>query len=82
MNKPASFSDMKRVNKLSYNDFNRWVFSLYNSAYYDGLKTGNWASDESIFDILCRNGIDTEKACKICDEILKIDDECPYVLEV
>lgn len=82
MNKPASFSDMKRVNKMSYNDFNRWVSSIYKSGYNDGLDTNNWVSDEDIFAILRSEGIGKERANRICDRIMEIGGESPWILEV
>lgn len=36
MNKVADFKTYKRVQKLSFNDFNRWVVALYGSGYDNG----------------------------------------------
>ncbi len=38
--KPISFSDYKKVQKLSFNDFNYWITQIYTSAYKDGYDDG------------------------------------------
>lgn len=36
MRKVASYADFKRLKSLSFNDFNRWVITLYQQGYEDG----------------------------------------------
>lgn len=36
MRKVASYADFKRLKSLSFNDFNRWVITLYQQGYNDG----------------------------------------------
>lgn len=36
MKKLVDFNNWKQVKKLSLNDFNRWVISIYQSGYKDG----------------------------------------------
>lgn len=40
MRKPISFSDYKKIQKASYNDFNYWITEVYTSAYKDGYEDG------------------------------------------
>lgn len=36
MRKVASYADFKKLKSLSFNDFNRWVITLYQQGYEDG----------------------------------------------
>lgn len=36
MRKVASYADFKRLKSLLFNDFNRWVITLYQQGYEDG----------------------------------------------
>ena len=36
MNKPVEFALYKKVSKLSYNEFNRWITNMYTIAFKDG----------------------------------------------
>lgn len=50
MKKIADFSTYKRLRKMSFTDFNRWVTSIYMSGVQDGLKEGEKELEEcSIF---------------------------------
>ena len=43
MKKPVNFSIYAKAQKLSYNDFNRWIKEIYTDAYKDGYEDG-WKS--------------------------------------
>ena len=43
--KPITFAELKRIQKLSLNEFNRWITALCKEIYEDGLREG-----ESEFD--------------------------------
>ena len=43
--KPITFAQLKRIQKMSLNDFNRWLTELCKAMYSDGFKEG-----ESEFD--------------------------------
>ena len=43
--KPISFAQLKQIQKMSLNDFNRWLMELCKVMYSDGFKEG-----ESEFD--------------------------------
>lgn len=43
--KPITFAQLKRIQKMSLNDFNRWLTELCKTMYSDGFKEG-----ESEFD--------------------------------
>ena len=43
--KPISFAQLKQIQKMSINDFNRWLMELCKAMYSDGFKEG-----ESEFD--------------------------------
>ena len=43
--KPITFAQLKRIQKMSLNDFNRWLTELCRAMYSDGFKEG-----ESEFD--------------------------------
>jgi len=43
--KPISFAQLKQIQKMSLNDFNRWLMELCKAMYSDGFKEG-----ESEFD--------------------------------
>lgn len=43
--KPITFAQLKRIQKMSLNDFNRWLMELCKAMYSDGFKEG-----ESEFD--------------------------------
>ena len=43
--KPITFAELKRIQKMSLNDFNRWITALCKVIYQDGLREG-----ESEFD--------------------------------
>lgn len=38
--KPITFAQLKRIQKMSLNDFNRWLMELCKAMYSDGFKEG------------------------------------------
>ena len=81
MKKPVDFSTYKMVRNLSFNDFNRWVMSIYASAYQDGIDDADSdcvaaLTDERMMElILSVKGIGKRRAeellVKICEEGVK-----------
>lgn len=77
--KPANFSTLKLVQKMSLNQFNRWVMSVYQSGFADGLKEGEKELDDCIAEmtddrlmeiLLSINGVGEKRAKQIYDAIL------------
>lgn len=81
--KPASFSDFKRVQKLSLNDFNRWMTVLYQTAFEAGLHEGESELNEAIIldedrllqIILSVKGVGQKRAELIVDKILSEEND-------
>lgn len=48
MSKPVDFATYRRVQKLSYNEFNRWVMSIYSSGLQEGI---NITEDDVIAEL-------------------------------
>ena len=44
--KPISFAQLKQIQKMSLNDFNRWLMELCKAMYSDGFKEGESAFDD------------------------------------
>lgn len=79
--KPASFSDMKKVQKMTLNQFNRWVECVYKSGMQDGLDT---VYEETVAEIpeddlrsilLSVKGIGEKRADEIMKKILSYEIE-------
>lgn len=45
--KPLKFAEFKRLQKLSLNEFNRWLVALCKSMYEDGFKEGESEFDDA-----------------------------------
>lgn len=75
--KPASFSDMKKVQKMTLNQFNRWVECVYKSGMQDGLDTvyedtvAEVAEDDLYEILLSVKGIGPKRADDVMRKILK-----------
>lgn len=75
--KPASFSDMKKVQKMTLNQFNRWVECVYKSGMQDGLDTvyeetvAEVAEDDLYEILLSVKGIGPKRADEVMRKILK-----------
>lgn len=77
--KTASFSDFKRIQRMSLNDFNVWMRVFYQSAYEDGLKEGEadfedcvaTVSEDRLMEILLSvKGIGQVRANQVVNAIL------------
>ena len=45
--KPITFAELKRIQKLSLNEFNRWITALCREIYEDGLREGESEFDDA-----------------------------------
>ena len=45
--KPITFAELKRIQKLSLNEFNRWITALCKEVYEDGLREGESEFDDA-----------------------------------
>ena len=76
MKKPADFATYKMVKNLSFNDFNRWVTSIYGSGYCDGQDAINEGCVAALTDdrlleiILSVKGIGKNRAQELMQKIL------------
>ena len=48
MKKPVNFSDYTKVQKLSFNEFNKWVIEIYKSGFTDGYQECADSSNECL----------------------------------
>ena len=85
MKKPADFGTYKRLRKMSFNEFNRWITEFYAAAYQDGADSVVVESDppdhpdlvaameeERLYEILLSiPGIGVKRADRIMEAILK-----------
>lgn len=75
--KPVSFSTYKMLRKLSHNDFNRWVISVYNSGLQDGINitdeevVAELNEDRLLQILLSIKGIGQKRAEEIVEKILE-----------
>ena len=77
--KPITFAQLKRIQKMSLNDFNRWIESLCRTIYEDGLREGESEFDnaailteERLMEILLSvKGIGRNRAEQVVEIILK-----------
>ena len=70
MRKLASFTDFKKVRNLSFNDFNRWVISVYQSGFEDG-KAENVPENDISEDLVA--SMDTERFVEVVKSVPGID---------
>ena len=75
MTKVADFATYKMVKNLSFNDFNRWVLSIYNSGYEEGQHSCNddcmaALTDERLLEIILSvKGIGKNRAIEVLKKI-------------
>lgn len=52
MRKVADFKTFKTLKNMSFNDFNRWVISVYQSGYKDGAdeEAEKYGDNPTVFD--------------------------------
>ena len=76
--KPITFAELKRIQKLSLNEFNRWITALCKEVYEDGLREGESEFDDAailtadrfIEIMLSVKGIGRNRAEQVLDIIL------------
>ena len=76
--KPLSFAELKRIQKMSLNEFNRWLVELCKAMYSDGFKEGESEFDdcailteERLMEILLSvKGIGKNRAEQVIELIL------------
>lgn len=76
--KLLNFQDAKRLQRLSLNDLNRWVVSLYGSGYEDGKKEAEEqikaeaavVTEEQLIEILRTFRISEKRAAEIVEKII------------
>ena len=77
--KPVHFRDYKQIQKMTFNQFNRWVEVLYKSGFEDGLNAGQdnviaEISDDELMEILLSvKGIGRKRAEQVIEKIEKIE---------
>lgn len=45
--KPITFAQLKQIQKMSLNEFNRWLSALCTTLYQDGIKEGESSFDDA-----------------------------------
>ena len=79
MKKPVDFSTYKMVKNLTFNDFNRWVVSIYNTGYQDGLNSEPdyvELTDDDLLDILLSvKGIGKNRSLQVVEKVLDYGNE-------
>ena len=78
MSKPVEFALYKKVSKLSYNDFNRWITNMYTIAFKDGADAASLPEDcEAVLTedrlreiLLSVKGIGERRADEVIEKIL------------
>lgn len=76
--KPITFAELKRIQKLSLNEFNRWITALCKEIYEDGLREGESEFDDAailtadrLMDIMLSvKGIGRNRAEQVLEAIL------------
>lgn len=84
--KPITFAELKRIQKMSLNEFNRWIAALCTTLYEDGLREGESEFDdcailteERLMEIMLSvKGIGKNRAEQVINVILneEIDNGC------
>ena len=73
--KPVKYADFKRIQKMSLNDFNRWIQDVCKDMYEQGLNYGAVWMEDDLFRLLRSEGIGAERANRIIDKMLEVRDE-------
>lgn len=90
MRKAADFSTYQSLQSMSYNQFNRWVRSVYATAYQDGYDEGSKEfgdtplvlDEDSLYGLLVSvPGVGNKMANKIVDRFLERWDENELQIE-
>lgn len=84
MRKVADFNTYRSLRSMSYNQFNRWIQSVYATAYQDGYDEGGKEfgytplvlDEDSLYELLVSvPGVGNKTANKIVDRFLERWDE-------
>lgn len=76
MDKPIDFATYRSVQKMSYNGFNRFAVSMYNSGLQDGINivrddVAAELTDDRLYDIIRSvKGIGEKRAREVVDKVL------------
>ena len=90
MRKVADFSTYRSLRSMSYNQFNRWIQSVYATAYQDGYDEGGKEfgdtplvlDEDSLYELLVSvPGVGNKMANKIVDRFLERWDENELQIE-
>lgn len=73
--KPLSFSDYKKLQKMSYNQVNFFLKKFYEDAFNDGCEYGQPLSDDEIFRVLRSEKIGVSRADRIIKKLFGEWDE-------
>jgi hypothetical protein len=72
--KPVKYADFKRIQKMSLNDFNRWMHGICKDMYVQGLNYGAVWTEDDLFRLLRSEGIGAERANRIIDKMLEVNE--------
>lgn len=76
MNKPVDFSTYQQLRKMSFNDVNKWVISIYQSGVQDGINITNddviaeLDEDQLLEIMLSVKGIGKNRALQVIEKII------------
>lgn len=76
MKKPIDFSTYKQIQKMTLNDLNRWVVSVYQSGFEDGLSKNDEGllielDENQLYELIFSiEEIDSDLARRIVDVII------------
>jgi len=73
--KPVKYADLKHIQKMSLNDFNRWLNGICKNIYEQGLNYGAVWMEDDLFQLLRSEGIGAERANRIIDKMLEVRNE-------
>lgn len=73
--KPVNYADFKHIQKMSLNDFNRWLNGICKNIYEQGLNYGAVWMEDDLFQLLRSEGIGAERANRIIDKMLEEQNE-------
>lgn len=73
--KPVKYADLKHIQKMSLNDFNRWLNEICKNIYEQGLNYGSVWLEDDLFQLLRSEGIGAERANRIIDKMLEEQNE-------
>lgn len=69
MKKPIDFSTYQRLQKMSFNEFNRWITKLYKTAYIDGANACEIDDSELSKILTSVKGVGEKRAKEIIQKL-------------